>query len=136
MSDETHSLLQLSRELLRCIDRQDWEAYARLCDPTLTAFEPEAVGHLIEGLDFHQFYFPKQTPGNTTGDIGKLSSISSPHVRLMGDTAVVSYIRLVQRRSEGNFTTAAVEETRVWERQAGQWKHVHFHRSRPTPLEG
>jgi hypothetical protein len=25
-----------------------------------------------------------------------------------------------------------VEETRVWQRQNGRWKHVHFHRSAPT----
>ena len=24
---------------------------------TLTAFEPEALGHLVEGLAFHRFYF-------------------------------------------------------------------------------
>ncbi len=26
-------------------------------DPQLTCFEPEAHGNLIEGLDFHRFYF-------------------------------------------------------------------------------
>ena len=29
----------------------------RLCDPHLTAFEPEAIGNLVEGLEFHKFYF-------------------------------------------------------------------------------
>ena len=29
----------------------------RLCDPHMTAFEPEAIGNLVEGLDFHKFYF-------------------------------------------------------------------------------
>ena len=23
----------------------------------MTAFEPEAIGNLVEGLDFHKFYF-------------------------------------------------------------------------------
>lgn len=31
--------------------------YRRLCDPHLTAFEPEAIGNLVEGLEFHKFYF-------------------------------------------------------------------------------
>ncbi len=26
-------------------------------DPQLTCFEPEAFGNLIEGMDFHKFYF-------------------------------------------------------------------------------
>ena len=28
--------------------------------------------------------------------------------------------------------TAAVEETRVWQRTGGKWVHVHFHRSMPA----
>jgi Calcium/calmodulin dependent protein kinase II association domain len=35
----------------------DYEGYTKLCDSELTAFEPEAVGHLVVGLPFHQFYF-------------------------------------------------------------------------------
>lgn len=28
-----------------------------LVDPHLTSFEPEALGNLIVGMDFHKFYF-------------------------------------------------------------------------------
>lgn len=28
-----------------------------MCDPHLTAFETEALGNLVEGMDFHKFYF-------------------------------------------------------------------------------
>lgn len=31
--------------------------YRKICDPHLTAFEPEALGNLVEGMDFHKFYF-------------------------------------------------------------------------------
>jgi calcium/calmodulin-dependent protein kinase (CaM kinase) II len=56
--------------------------------------------------------------------------MSSPHVRVMGDVAVITYVRLIQRvTADGAAVTVGSEETRVWQRQAGRWKHVHFHRS-------
>ncbi len=59
--------------------------------------------------------------------------MASPHVRIIGDTAIVSYIRLTQRvEATGDPKTFASEETRVWQKQNGAWKHVHFHRSIPT----
>jgi calcium/calmodulin-dependent protein kinase (CaM kinase) II len=127
MSEAAHvkELLSLSRRLLDAIDGQDWAAYRDLCDPTITAFEPEAVGHLVGGLAFHEFYFQGER-----SKARKQSTISSPHVRLMGDSAVVSYVRLTQRVDEnGQFISGAAEETRVWQNQNGAWKHVHFHRS-------
>lgn len=121
-------LLRLNQRLLDAIAQADWAVYAELCDPTLTCFEPEAMGQLVEGMEFHRFYFqlPAATPPiNTT--------MASPHVRIMGDVAVLSYVRLNQRvGSDGVPTTRAVEETRIWQKQAGVWKHVHFHRSNPT----
>ena len=40
-------LLQLNRQLLHSIAQGDWETYAHLSDPSLTAFEPEAKGYLV-----------------------------------------------------------------------------------------
>lgn len=121
----TEELLQLNQSLLEAIARADWARYRELCDPSLTCFEPEAAGQLVQGMDFHHFYFKlgaAREPHCTT--------MASPHVRLMGDVAVVSYVRLNQRVGEdGQPVTRAVAETRVWQRRDGQWKHVHFHRS-------
>ena len=118
-------LLRLSQRLLESIAQRDWSTYHELCDPSLTAFEPEALGQLVEGLPFHRFYFDLgggRAAHNTT--------MCAPRVRLMGDVAVVTYVRLNQRLGEdGVPTTTGSEETRVWQRQGGAWKHVHFHRS-------
>lgn len=124
-SDE-QELIALSQRLLDAIDRQDWPVYVALCDPSLSAFEPEAAGHLVEGMPFHKFYFDAERAGRPMQ-----STLSSCNVRIMGDVAVVAYVRLSQRPEEGGHsTTRAFEETRVWQRQDGQWRNVHFHRSR------
>ena len=118
-------LLELTGQLLDSIASGGWDTYVALCDPTLSAFEPEARGHLVEGMDFHRFYFElgsSESPCQTT--------MSSPHVRLLGDTAIVSYVRLVQHLDEdGRCVTDQSEETRVWQREGDRWLHVHFHRS-------
>lgn len=128
MNDPNREILELNRRLLESIAAGDWETYSRLCDPTLSAFEPEARGYLVEGMDFHRFYFNlggSQGPKNVT--------MCSPHVRVMGDVAVLSYVRLVQHLDEaGHPVTSRGEETRVWQRRDGAWRHVHFHRSANT----
>jgi calcium/calmodulin-dependent protein kinase (CaM kinase) II len=123
---DSRELLDLTQQLLGAIAAGDWETYQLLCAGTLTAFEPEARGHLVEGLDFHQYYFSLQRPQHPTN-----TTIAAPHVRLVGsDAAIVSYIRLVQDVDEmGKPQTSRFEETRVWQKQQGQWRHVHFHRS-------
>src|SRR5690606_31559639 len=118
-------LLAVNQRLLDSILQGDWNTYIELCDPSLTAFEPEALGHLVEGLGFHEYYF--RLEGSKTP---KQATMSSPHVRLMGDVAVLSYVRLTQSlNAEGAPVTSGVEETRVWQRKEGRWLHVHFHRS-------
>ncbi len=122
-------LLQLTQRLLDCIAAGDWATYQELCDPSLTAFEPEAPGgQIVEGLDFHRFYF----------DLGGIrgrhqTTLCSPRIRLLGDVAVVAYVRLIQKlNSEGGPATVASAETRIWQKQNGRWRHVHFHR---TPVD-
>lgn len=118
-------LIVLTERLLKSIFDGDWKTYCELCDESITAFEPEARGHLVAGLAFHKFYF----------ELGSAPSrrhitLASPHVRMLGENAaVVSYVRLVQRSDESGVSTTATEETRVWERRDGRWRHVHFHRS-------
>jgi calcium/calmodulin-dependent protein kinase (CaM kinase) II len=118
-------LLQLTQRLLDSIAAGDWATYQELCDPALTAFEPEALGQLVEGLEFHHFYFKL---GGARGP--NLTTLCAPRVRVLGDVAVVTYVRLNQRRGEdGQPSTKGYAETRVWQCQGGRWRHVHFHRS-------
>jgi calcium/calmodulin-dependent protein kinase (CaM kinase) II len=121
-------LLHLNQKLLAAIVTGDWNTYASLCDESLTCFEPESRGQLVVGLEFHRFYF--ELPGGGAATCRQVT-MSQPHVRWLGsDAAVVSYVRLTQSVDEqGRPQTSRVEETRVWQRRAGQWKHVHFHRS-------
>jgi calcium/calmodulin-dependent protein kinase (CaM kinase) II len=122
---DADELLQLNQQLLDCIADGEWDQYRDLCDPTLTAFEPEACGRLVSGLDFHYFYFEVPGPAGRNR-----TTMSNPHVRVMGDAAVVTYVRINQRaRPDGSTHSSAYEETRVWQRTDGRWRHVHFHRS-------
>jgi hypothetical protein len=127
MTTDTKDILDLNQRLLDAIAQGDWASYEKLCDPTLTAFEPEGQGQLIEGLEFHRFYFRLggvRGPNNTT--------MVAPRVRLMDDVAVVTCVRLDQRLGpDGQAAVTAFEETRVWQKSGGSWRHVHFHRSTP-----
>src|SRR3954454_15348789 len=121
----TQELLRLNQRLLDSIAQADWATYEELCDPSLSAFEPESCGQLVEGMPFHRFYF---NLGGVKGEHN--TTMASPHVRVMGDVAVVAYVRLNQRvGAQGAPVESAVQETRVWQRRDGRWRHVHFHRS-------
>ncbi|KAB0368301.1 hypothetical protein FD755_020067 [Muntiacus reevesi] len=102
--------------------------FVKICDPGLTAFEPEALGNLVEGMDFHRFYF-ENALSKSNKPIHTI--ILNPHVHLVGDDAAcIAYIRLTQYMDgSGMPKTMQSEETRVWHRRDGKWQNVHFHRS-------
>ena len=122
-------ILTLNQRLLDAIAGGDWAVYESLCSPDLTCFEPETLGHLVEGMAFHKYYFDLG-PGSGSRNV----TMATPHVRLVGDdAAIVAYTRLVQRLdANGSPVTARVEETRVWQRALRSWKLVHIHRSAPV----
>ena len=122
-------LLMLNQRLLNSVANGDWETYQTLCDPLLTAFEPETMGYLIQGMDFHHFYFQLNQNTNYTN-----TSMSCPRVQIIGemqDVAVLTYVKIVQRLDDsGNPYTKTATETRVWHKKGNSpWRHVHFHRS-------
>lgn len=128
----TDHLLALTRKLLESIVAGDWKTYTSLVAYDITCFEPEARGQLVEGLPFHEFYF-KLSAGGSKPAVTPTITLAAPNVRLLGeDAAVVAYMRMVQKLDDaGRPITVLCEETRVWQRIDGAWRHVHFHRSLP-----
>lgn len=127
MTDPLIEELQaLNQRLLDAIAAGDWAIYEELSDPGLTAVEPEAHGQLVEGLPFHRYYFQL---GGVKGP--HRTTMCQLHVRPLGaDAAVLTYARLIQRLGpDGAPVTVASQETRVWQRQGGRWRQVHFHRT-------
>ncbi|XP_048360425.1 calcium/calmodulin-dependent protein kinase type II subunit gamma, partial [Sphaerodactylus townsendi] len=98
----------------------------KICDPGLTSFEPEALGNLVEGMDFHKFYFENLLSKNSKPIH---TTILNPHVHVIGDDAAcIAYIRLTQYiDGQGRPRTTQSEETRVWHRRDGKWLNVHYH---------
>ena len=123
-------LIKLNQQLLDAIASGDWDAYRSLVASDITCFEPEARGHLVEGLAFHEFYF-KLSGGKSQPAKHLTTTMVAPQVRLLADNAaVISYVRLVQKLDDaGKPVTVSSEETRVWQKLGGRWQHVHFHRS-------
>ncbi|XP_069395433.1 calcium/calmodulin-dependent protein kinase type II subunit gamma isoform X15 [Paralichthys olivaceus] len=119
-------IIKMTEQLIEAINNGDFEAYTRICDPGLTSFEPEALGNLVEGMDFHKFYFENLLSKNSKP---VHTTILNPHVHLIGeDAACIAYIRLTQYMdSQGRPRSCQSEETRVWHRRDAKWLNVHFH---------
>uniref|UniRef100_A0A8C5IC07 calcium/calmodulin-dependent protein kinase n=1 Tax=Gouania willdenowi TaxID=441366 RepID=A0A8C5IC07_GOUWI len=121
-------IIKVTEQLIESINNGDFEAYAKICDPGLTSFEPEALGNLVEGHDFHRFYFENAL---SKGNKPVHTILLNPHVHLIGESAAcIAYIRLTQYMDGGGLPrTMQSEETRVWQRRDGKWQNIHFHRS-------
>nr|XP_023682178.1 calcium/calmodulin-dependent protein kinase type II subunit beta isoform X11 [Paramormyrops kingsleyae] len=119
-------IIKITEQLIEAVNNGDFEAYAKICDPGLTSFEPEALGNLVEGMDFHRFYFENLLSKNSKPIH---TTILNPHVHLIGeDAACIAYIRLTQFvDGQGRPRSSQSEETRVWHRRDSRWQNVHFH---------
>uniref|UniRef100_A0A8B9H7E7 calcium/calmodulin-dependent protein kinase n=1 Tax=Astyanax mexicanus TaxID=7994 RepID=A0A8B9H7E7_ASTMX len=126
LSSRKQEIIKITEQLIEAINNGDFEAYAKICDPGLTSFEPEALGNLVEGMDFHRFYFENLLSKNSKPIH---TTILNPHVHLIGeDAACIAYIRLTQYvDGQGRPRSSQSEETRVWHRRDSKWQNVHFH---------
>ncbi|KAL0108176.1 hypothetical protein PUN28_015038 [Cardiocondyla obscurior] len=125
-------IIKMTEQLIESINTGDFEAYTKICDPHLTAFEPEALGNLVEGMEFHKFYFDNAVLGKNCKAVN--TTILNPHVHLLGeDAACIAYVRLTQYMDkQGVAHTQQSEESRVWHKRDNKWQNVHFHRSAVT----
>ncbi|XP_051540066.1 calcium/calmodulin-dependent protein kinase (CaM kinase) II beta 1 isoform X22 [Myxocyprinus asiaticus] len=126
MKARKQEIIKITEQLIEAINNGEFEAYAKICDPGLTCFEPEALGNLVEGMDFHRFYFENLLSKNSKPIH---TTILNPHVHLIGeDAACIAYIRLTQYiDGQGRPHSSQSEETRVWHRRDSKWQNVHFH---------
>uniref|UniRef100_A0A7N6BB12 calcium/calmodulin-dependent protein kinase n=1 Tax=Anabas testudineus TaxID=64144 RepID=A0A7N6BB12_ANATE len=130
-------IIKITEQLIEAVNNGDFEAYAKICDPGLTSFEPEGLGNLVEGMDFHRFYFDNLLSKNSKPIH---TTILNPHVHIIGDDAAcIAYIRLTQFvDGQGRPRSSQSEETRVWHRRDSRWQNVHFHCSGApaAPMQG
>jgi len=121
-------LLEITWRMLEAIHAGDAETYAALSSLDLSCFE-DVCPYRVDGLEFHLAQIrqmaahPERRPARF--------DLLSPRVQVHGDTGIVTYTRLMtfDTGAAPRFTTS--NETRVFVRQDGGWKMVHFHRS-PT----
>ncbi|CRL07178.1 CLUMA_CG020164, isoform C [Clunio marinus] len=127
-SARRQEIIKMTEQLIEAINNGDFETYTKICDPHLTAFEPESLGNLVEGMDFHKFYF-ENVLGKNCKAIN--TTILNPHVHLLGDeSACIAYVRLTQYMDkQGHAHTYQSEESRVWHKRDNKWQNVHIHRS-------
>jgi len=134
-------IIKVTEQLLSALTSGDFDTFSRLCDPKITCFEPESLGNLVEGMDFHKFYFDNWKLSRSDTVVTKVNApvarshinttVLHPTVHLMSDDAAcIAYIRLTQFMDrDAAAKTVQHEESRVWHRKNGKWVNVHCHRS-------
>ncbi len=117
-------LLALNQRLLNSIAEKDWLTYSELCDPTLTAFEPEAAGQLGRRPRLPRVLFQTPQDRRRTPIHRGLPADSHP-----GRRRVIACTRLIQKLDAAGKPKQKRQRNTRLQKQNGAWKHVHFHRS-------
>nr|CDS33006.1 calcium:calmodulin dependent protein kinase type [Hymenolepis microstoma] len=129
IKNKKDEIIRLTEQLLATATACDYEGYTRLMCPKFTYFGPDVRGTLVEGCDFHKFYFDQVIPKALFKSVR--TTIQNPIVHILSDDAAcIAYIRLTQFTDKTDVLyTQQTEETRVWARRHGVWQNVHVHRS-------
>ncbi|CAF4123508.1 unnamed protein product [Rotaria magnacalcarata] len=123
-------ITKVTEQLIQAIANSDYDMYKSLCDPKITCFEPETIGNLVEGLDFHKFYFDTVLSAKASKPTINCTMLT-PVVHILGDeSACIAYVLLLQFLDRnGQPQSVRTEETRIWHKKDSRWQCVHFHRS-------
>ncbi|CAF1537790.1 unnamed protein product [Rotaria magnacalcarata] len=128
--DLNSEITKVTEQLIQAIANSDYDMYKSLCDPKITCFEPETIGNLVEGLDFHKFYFDTVLSAKASKPTINCTMLT-PVVHILGDeSACIAYVLLLQFLDRnGQPQSVRTEETRIWHKKDSRWQCVHFHRS-------
>ena len=126
LSNEQQSLIEITEKMLNAINSGDSRTYADLCSPDLTCYE-DVCTHRIDGVEFHLTLINQmsQSPAMRA----TRCDILEPCVQIYGNSAIVTYTRLMTYDGSGVPRWATSNETRVFSNESGSWKMVHFHRT-------
>ena len=90
----------------------------------------------MRGHNFHRHYFESAKARDAAESPRTTTTALDVHTQILGDVAIVAFVRLTQSDAK----TTRTEETRIWNRVTdaptslstlGSWRLVHFHRSVP-----
>ena len=121
-------LLEITSSMLHAIHSGDSEAYRSLCSPDLTCFETDVSPYRIDGIEFHESLIREMHERKTYDKLVRFDMLT-PLVQVYGNTAIVSYTRLMTYRTENSPVFRSFNESRVFVQYPDGWKMVHFHRS-------
>ncbi|MEP6754302.1 MAG: nuclear transport factor 2 family protein [Chthonomonadales bacterium] len=122
------TLLSLTHRMLVSIHEGDLETYSSMCVPQLTCFETDVAPFRIDGIDFHLDLMRSTRENNGFAGLVRFDLLT-PSANVYGESAVVTYTRLMTYSIDKKPLFRAFNESRVFVRFDGEWKMVHFHRS-------
>ena len=111
-------------DLLNVIQQGDSLKYKEMTNDNLTCFEPGTQDLPVEGLPFHNLWL-NEIPSNEPYHI----EIINPTYRIIGNVGYAAYSLIVGRVVDGIPQARKSTETRIFEKNSGKWKMIHFHRS-------
>jgi calcium/calmodulin-dependent protein kinase (CaM kinase) II len=126
-SAEQRELLEITWRMLEAIHTGDSATYAKYSSTELSCYE-DVCSYRIDGLEFHIALINQmaENPANRPARF----DILTPRVQIYNNTGVVTYTRLMTYDDDGKPRWTTYNETRVFVKDGGAWKMVHFHRSR------